>query len=424
MAILAEHPGESVPQASGSAAESQNIYRFWANERVKPEQILASHRPSVVGRANQQAVVLAIQDTTDLDFSGLKQTSGLGFICQTPQQGIKVHSCLAVSGAGEPLGLLHQHTWSRQERSGKRDQRRKKATADKESQRWLDTLTAAEQGIDEAVTLVHIGDREADIYDLFIQPRRRHSELLIRAEHNRKVQHELDYLIPTIEQAPVLGQHTIELERNPERKARCATLTIRAMQVTIEVPRHHKSSQPCSPVTLNVLLVEEATPPTEGKPIRWLLLTTLPVDSFEQAWQCVVWYTLRWLIERFHFTLKSGCRIEQLQLETAQRLLNALATYSIVAWRLMWLTYAARLSPEDSCEAVLQPTEWKLLRRKFEPKNRSQRPPSIRQAVRWIAQLGGFLARKGDGEPGLKTLWRGIGVLHHLLEGAQLTPKT
>ncbi|MGH3614110.1 MAG: IS4 family transposase [Pseudonocardia sp.] len=116
--------------------------------------------------------------------------------------------------------------------------------------------------------------------------------------------------------------------------------------------------------------------------------------------------------------------MEQLQLETAQRLLNALATYSIVAWRLMWLTYSARLSPNDSCATILQPAEWKLLRRKFEPKNRSHKPPTRHQAVCWIAQLGGFLARKGDGEPGLKTLWRGIRVLHHLLEGAQLVAKT
>lgn len=177
---------------------------------MKPEQILASHRGSVVERANQAAVVLAIQDTTDLDFSGLKQTSGLGFINQSQQQGIKVHSCFAVSGDGTPLGLLHQHSWSRTERCGKREQRRKKVTGDKESQRWLDALTAAEVGIDESVCLVHVGDREADIYDLFVQPRRAHSHLLIRAEHNRKVQHELGYLIPTIEQAPVLGQRTIE----------------------------------------------------------------------------------------------------------------------------------------------------------------------------------------------------------------------
>lgn len=423
MRLLAEHPEASVPQASRSASESQSVYRFWANERVKPQQILASHRSSVVERANRETVVLAIQDTTDLDFSSLKHTSGLGFINQSQQQGMKVHSCFAVSSSGEPLGMLHQHTWKREERCGKREQRRKKATCDKESGRWLDTLTAAEQGIDESVCLVHIGDREADIYDLFVHPRHSNSQLLIRAEHNRKVHHELDYLIPTIEQAPVLGVHTIELERNPERPARRATLTVRGMQLTIEVPRHHKHPKQCQPVSLNVLLVEEPTAPTAGKPIRWLLLTTLPIGSFEQAWQCVQWYSRRWLIERFHYTLKSGCRIEQLQLETADRLLNALATYSIVAWRLMWLTYRSRLSPDDSCETVLQGAEWKLLRRKFEPKNRSKKPPTIRQAVHWIAQLGGFLARAGDGEPGLKTLWRGIGVLHHLLEGTQLAAK-
>ena len=113
--------------------------------------------------------------------------------------------------------------------------------------------------------------------------------------------------------------------------------------MTIEVPRHHKQASQSQPVSLNVLLVEEITPPTQGKPIRWLLLTTLAIETFEQAWQCVFWYSLRWLIERFHFTLKSGCRIEALQLETAERLLNALATYSIIAWRLMGLTYHARL---------------------------------------------------------------------------------
>lgn len=421
---LAEHPGESVPQASGSDSESQSIYRFWANERVKPEQILASHQGSVQGRMQGQGVILAIQDTTDLNFSSLKHTSGLGFINQTSQQGIKVHTSFAVSGDGEPLGVLRQHTWSRTERSGKRGERRKKATKEKESQRWLDAVSDVEAELNLGVVLVHVGDREADIFDLFALPRRERSHLLIRAEHNRKVQHELDYLIPTIEQAPVLGEKTIEIERNPKRPARKASLTVRGMEVTIAVPRAHKQASQWQPVVVNVLLVEETIAPTDGEPIRWLLITTLPIETFEQVWQCVVWYSLRWLIERFHYTLKSGCRIEALQLESAERLLNALATYSIVAWRLMWLTYRARLAPDDSCETVLNPREWKLLRRKFEPKNRSKTPPTLRQAVRWIASLGGFLGRKHDGEPGLKTLWRGLGVLHHLLEGAQLAAKS
>jgi len=208
---LAEHPGESVAQASGSDSQSQSTYRFWANERVKPEQILASHRGCVSERMQQQAVVLVIQDTTDLNFSSLKHTRGLGFINQTTQQGIKVHTSFAVSGEGEPLGVIRQHTWSCNERSGKRGERRQKATHEKESGRWLDADSAVETDVDKALVLVHVGDREADIFDLFALPRRDNSHLLIRAEHNRKVQHELDYLLPNIAQAPMLGEKTIAI---------------------------------------------------------------------------------------------------------------------------------------------------------------------------------------------------------------------
>jgi len=165
-------------------------------------------------------VVLAIQDTTDFNFTTHPATKGLGFINQTTQQGIKVHSCLAVSGEGEPLGLLLQQHWRRNQRSGKKGQRRRKPIEEKESYRWLNTLSAAEQGIAESVQLIHIGDREADIFELFAQPRAANSEILIRAEHNRKVQHELDYLIPTLEHAPIVGEMTLELQRNPKRPAR------------------------------------------------------------------------------------------------------------------------------------------------------------------------------------------------------------
>lgn len=425
MKRLSEHPNDTVPKAVTNDAESQSIYRFWSNKKVKAEAILASHREGVVERVRACPVVLAIQDTTDLDFSTHPKTEGLGFINQTQQQGIKVHSCFAVSGTGVPLGLLHQYWWTRPERSGKKGQRWRKPIQEKESYRWLETLSAAEKGIPTTVQLVHVADREADIFELFAQPRQAHSELLIRAEQNRRVQHELGTLVPTLNQAPIVGSLTIELERNPQRPARSAHLTIKAMQITIEVPKNHPNPQPLKPVVLNALLVEEPEAPADGSdPIRWLLLTTLAIDSFEQAWQAVVWYGYRWRIERFHFTLKSGCRIEALQLRTKDRLLKALATYNIVAWRIMWLTYEARLNPEASCSSLLQPNEWRLLRRKFEPKNHSKKPPTIRQVVFWIARLGGFLARTGDGEPGLKTLWRGLSTFHHLLEGSQLVAKT
>lgn len=377
----------------------------------------------MVRRARDCQTVLAIQDTTDFSFAHRPQTSGLGFINQSENHGIKVHSCLAVSGAGEPLGLLHQQAWVRAQRSGKKGRRQQLPIEQKESYRWLTTLSAAEAEMPASVPLVHIGDREADIFELFAQSRAPQSELLIRAEHNRKVQHELGYLLPTIEQAPVMGKTTLHLERNPQRPARTAQLQVKAMQVTLAVPTH-KRSRGFEPVTLNAILVEEMTTPADQTPIRWLLLTTLPIDTFEQLWQCVLWYSYRWRIERFHFTLKSGCRFETLQLQSRERLLKALATYNIVAWRLMWLHYQVRVQPDASCRTVFEPHEWKLLRRRFEPQNRSQKPPTLRQALRWMAQLGGFKARKRDGEPGLKTLWRGIMKFYTLLEGAQLASES
>jgi hypothetical protein len=194
------------------------------------------------------------------------------------------------------------------------------------------------------------------------------------------------------------------------------------MSVSVEVPKHHPQAKQLEPIALNVLWVQEIDPPSGQIPIPWLLLTSLPIAEAEAAWQYVRCYSYRWLIERFHYILKQGCQIEALQLSTATRLENALATYSIIAARILWLSYHARLQPEQSCQDMLERAEWRLLRRKFEPKNRSQKPPTLGQAIRWMAQLGGFLGGRED-EPGVKTLWRGMSKLHHLMEGVQLAAK-
>jgi hypothetical protein len=202
-----------LPRAAGDTTTSQAIYRFFSNPQVQPFQILGSHRAGVLSRIQACSTVLAIQDTTDLNFTSHPKTTGLGYINQTQQQGIKVHSSLAVSGAGQPLGLLHQQCWIRPERSGKKRERKTTPIQDKESYRWLSSLQAAEVGLPQSVQLVHVGDREADIFELFALPRQANSELLIRAEHNRKVQHELGHLIAAINQAPILGSVTLELAR-------------------------------------------------------------------------------------------------------------------------------------------------------------------------------------------------------------------
>lgn len=157
------------------------------------------------------------------------------------------------------------------------------------------------------------------------------------------------------------------------------------------------------------------------KAIAWLLLTTLEVTSFEQASRCLRWYSYRWLIERYHYTLKSGCRLEQLQLETADRLERALATYAIVAWRLLWLTYEARCHPNKSIEGILPAHDWiALYCHMHQTTVLPDKPPTLADCVRWIARLGGFLGRKNDGEPGVKTLWLGLQRVHDMASIWQL----
>jgi hypothetical protein len=157
------------------------------------------------------------------------------------------------------------------------------------------------------------------------------------------------------------------------------------------------------------LLVRAIHVPEDEQPIEWLLLTTIPVTNMSEAVQKIEWYRERWKIERFHYTLKSGCRIEYLQLETSERLINAITLYSIIAWRLTWLTYQARVTPNLSCQIILETHEWQSLCCVVnQTKTPQSQPPTLHEAVRLIAKLGGFLGRKHDGEPGVKVLWRGL----------------
>ncbi len=175
------------------------------------------------------------------------------------------------------------------------------------------------------------------------------------------------------------------------------------------------------PIMVQAISAEEENPPPGEKAVSWLLLTTLPVGNYVDACDCLEKYAYRWLIERFHYVLKSGCGIEELELETAERMDKALATYSIVAWRLLWLTYEARKNPEKRIDEVLEEQEWQVLYLATQ-KNKAlpTHPPKLREGVRQIASLGGFLGRKGDGEPGVKTLWRGWQRLQDMVVGWQL----
>jgi hypothetical protein len=220
------------------------------------------------------------------------------------------------------------------------------------------------------------------------------------------------------------GTMTVDLRRGDDRPPRQAVLTIRFATLEIAPPSNHPRRKELPHLRLTAILAEEEHPPPGQKPVRWWLLTTLPIATLADAMQAVRWYARRWLVERYHFVLKSGCQVEKLQLGTAQRLERALATYAVVAWRLLWLTYEARQAPDASCETVLPREQWQVLHCVVNKTDTvPATPPSLREAVRQIARLGGFLARKGDGEPGVKTIWRGLRRLEDLVVGYRLSHK-
>ncbi len=424
---LLKAPEASVPQASGDWAATKAAYRFWDNPRVAPHDIHAAHRQSTLERLPDLAAetLLAIQDTTSFDFTDHSDTTGLGYLAHSKRSGLWLHSTLAVSGSGVPLGLIDQRTWARDPAAlGKRAQRNQKETADKESQRWLDALAATETALPAARTVLTVADREADFYDLFAVPRRPGSDLLIRAKPRRRVRHVERLLGQAVRSNPSAGTMTVELRRGDDGPPRQATLTIRSAVLEIAPPSTHPRRTELPHLKLTAILAEEESPPDGQKPVCWWLLTTLPIATLADAEQAVRWYTMRWLIERYHYVLKSGCRVERLELETAARLERALATYAVVAWRLLWLTYEARRHPEVSCEGVLPREHWQVLHRVVKKTDKApESPPGSREAVRQIARLGGFLARKSDGEPGVKTIWRGLRRLEDFVTGWKLSFK-
>lgn len=423
---LAAQPTSSVPQACGSIAATTAAYDFWNSPYFEADDIRNAHIKSTLSRIKEHETVLMIQDTTNIDLTTHPATNGIGYLDQKKSLGLKVHSTLAASINGVPLGIINQQVWTRDiEELGIAKKRRQRQTQEKESQRWLDGLEKTQELVPTEITVVTMADAEADIFDLFSKSRPKNSHLLIRGTHNRKVNHTAKYLHQVIRGIPASGTLLVEVKRNPEAAARTAELTIKYTTVEVDVPRHHIARSQLQPVKLQVILAEEKKPPAEIKPISWLLLTTLEINSFPDATRCVKWYTYRWLIERYHYALKSGCKIEELQLETARRINMALATYSIVAWRLLWLTYEARQNPDISCETVLDIFEWQSLCVHF-TKNPvpPKQPPTLRAAIRMIASLGGFLGRKSDGEPGVKTIWRGLRRLHDIAATWKLAQQT
>jgi hypothetical protein len=409
-------PQANIPQACQSRAKTKAAYRLFGHKAVTMEAILSSHYHCTMERIARQniQVVLAVQDTTSFNYDTHPDMEGLGPINKRVDgaQGILMHDTMAYSAAGTAMGLVDIQVWARDPKEfGKRAKRYERVIEQKESYKWLKSFKAAarlQRQLGSATTVVSVGDREADIYELFLlaQKDRLHPKLLIRAEQDRRLQDSEANLWRYMESQAVAGKHELDVRRRKNRAPRRCLLEVRFAPVELRAPKRHPS---LPSIAAWAISVTEANPPSPKEAIEWMLLTTLEVNSYEQALEKIDWYNKRWAIEEYHRVLKSVCRIENRQLGDRTVWQNCLAIDLVVAWRIEHLKKLARTEPLAPCSIAFEEHEWQaLLAFKRPDQLLPSSAPNLREITRLTAELGGFLGRKGDGEPGSQTLARGL----------------
>jgi hypothetical protein len=443
---LAAHPMASIPAACGGYAETTAAYRLFDNEKVCFQSVLQPHIDATRRRVAAQSVVIAAQDTTELDLTRpQQQVRGAGPLDGGPRRGAFLHLLHAFTPDGTPLGTLGAQAWAREatpppskeERSALRKQT---PIEEKESQRWIDMLrhTQAESRLAPSTRFVCVADSEADIYELLSegQAEPREVEWIVRACQNRALQSGEEaadsgdseqgagHLRERLLQQKVLFTNSIHVRgreakvecsdggREQPRCSRTAMVEVRAACVTLRAPWRPNRKLPN--ISVNVVLVREIDPPAGEEPVEWLLLTSLPIDAAEQVRRVIQWYCVRWMIEVYFRTLKSGCRVEKRLFETLERLQPCLAVYMIVAWRTLYVCRLGRGCPDASCEVVFEPAEWQSVYRVVRGRQPPATPPRLAEMVRMVAQLGGYVNRKRPDEPGPQTVWLGLQRMHDM----------
>lgn len=397
---LGRAPDKSIPQACGSWTDTQAAYRFFSNENVTRDALLKAHRDCTVQRSQEVSEILAIQDTSYLNYTRHQSTTGLGPIgSKKGLQGLVVHTTLAVSLEGEVLGILDQDVWARKGRKPVNETTDERHKRDRESQCWSRALeTTRQSGLKTPV--IHVMDREGDIYEVLDSLIEHDDRFVIRAKNNRRLVERDEKMWEAIHDQPVIGKIVVCVPARSGQRKREALLSVRRAVLNIRRPKFLRAG---SNLSIGIVQAREQHPPQGCTPLSWTLLTREPMETKEACERVILIYTRRWKIEEFHMGLKTGCQIEQRQLETRERLEVFLGFASVISVMLLRLRDQSR--QDGSASTALSHVQLMLLRSKV-PK--LPKKPTIRQALRAVAQMGGFLGRKGDGNPGWRTLWRGM----------------
>jgi hypothetical protein len=422
--------GESIPLACQDWANTKAAYRFFSNPRFGEKEILHGHFQATQQRfAATQGPILILHDTTEFSYkrekpgpigkthkvSGRKKPDGrkqLHTIC-----GILMHSSLAVTTDGLPLGISATKMWTRKKFKGCRALRNKVNSTrvpieKKESFRWIENLRQSTALLGAPERCVHVGDRESDIYEFFCAARDEGTHFLIRACADRLIENGEITVSDKMSEVKVKGLHRIKF-RDAQGKWVEALLELRFRKVRV-LPSVAKQKR-CSTLELTVIYAQERGKPEGRDRIEWKLITDLSVTSRKDAIEKLEWYATRWKIETWHKILKSGCKSEESKLRTAKRLAKLIAVFSILSWRIFWLTMMNRVAtPECSASLVFTKTERKLLDRLVPTAKRGkikQNSKGLSAYATKLARLGGYLARASDPPPGNKVVWRGLSRL-------------
>jgi len=428
--------GESLPMACQDWAATKAAYRFFSNDRVSEAEILAGHFQATRARfVAHDGPVLVLQDTTEFSFQR-KEPEAIGFTTHVNSGkdkagrprihtvcGLLMHASLVVTHDGLPLGLAAAKFWTRDKFKGtarleKKINPTRVPIEEKESVRWLESMRQSTALLGRATRCVHVGDRESDIYELFCTAVELGTRFLVRTCVDRLAGAGDHTIADEMAEERVQGLHRVEL-RDAIGEPDIATVEIKYRSILVQPPTGKHMRYP--PLVLTVIHATERGAPADRPPINWKLITNIPVTTPEAAIEKLDWYAMRWKIETFHKILKSGCRAEEAKLRTAERLVNLIAVFCILSWRIFWLTMLNRAAPKAPAQVALTATELAVLDEIAKRKGRAKPPrPTVAGSLLAIARLGGYLARASDGPPGNKVLWRGLSKLADITYGTSL----
>ena len=420
---LAQCPTGTLPQSFNHWTDLKAAYRFFDNPHINYQNILAPHSDRTIQSCLEPGEYLFIDDTTDLDYSSHRNCTGLGQIGNEYGRGLCLHTTLAVRVEAWDLnhcpeitleGVLGQRCWARRgpSRRKSKERWRKRLERERESEKWAESLQRLPNR-PAGVSWIYVADRESDVYEAFERCLARGVNFIIRAKNDRTLVQEDQPLFKTVAAAPVLGCFEVQVRGRENRTARTAKVEIRAVSVVLKGAWRPGGQRP--DLKINVVEAREIAPPAGEDPIHWVLLTDLPAQTFEQARRIVARYAKRWTVEEYHKALKSGANVEKSELENAERIKPLVAVLSVVAVRLLNTKLLARADPQRPVDEERFGREaLQILSAHFGLPQGGWRYGNLFTA---IARLGGFLARRRDGDPGWITIWRGWRRLMTMAEG-------